>query len=490
MDRCRCGYLEPLCSRKFRLGKPIKHATAYICGLGYTTLRERPQDDDRVRDPASTYYHNDQPHELGSRVLYTTFDVADRLAVGTNAVGVMLGNGWYSAEADVPPSPDHRDPYNDRPILRIQLNIELVDGSRVTVVTDENWKTASGPIVYNDNSHGETYDACLERPGWDMPDYDDSDWRSAVKVAAPSGKLVSQMIPPIRVMDTLTAKDMRETAPGTYIVDFGQSIAGWTRLHVAGPRGAAVTLRHAQRLRDDMTLDDRSNTMPTYGRHLARQADKYILKGEGPESWEPRFTVHGFRCVEVTGFPGKPELRNFEARAVHNALEETGQFACSRRLLNQIAGNARWTFANSFQGIPQDAADRAERTAWLGDPGFIAEDYIYFFGGPQFWTKWLDDIHDSQLPDGTIPAVSPLHWRNFYNACPCWQSTYPLFAWNLYQYYDDTRVLEMHYVGIKKLVDSLGSVADNHIISAGLGDHMEPQADGTSAACQRTRLPA
>jgi alpha-L-rhamnosidase len=225
---------------------------------------------------------------------------------------------------------------------------------------------------------------------------------------------------------------------------------------------------------EDDTLDARSNLN-------ARQTDTYILKGKGVEEWEPRFTLHGFRYVEVQGFRHPPSLKNIEGRFVRSSLDSHGTFACSNDLLNKIHRNIQWTFMSSFQGILQDAAERAERVAWLGDPSFVAEDYIYNYDMSAFWEKWLNDIRDSQKENGDVPFVSPLHWRSgVYAMWPVWKSTYPIIIWYLYQYYGDQRVLQDHYDSLKKLVEFLGTNANNYILSGGLGDHMEPGNDGVS----------
>ncbi|MAE60989.1 MAG: hypothetical protein CMJ49_06480 [Planctomycetaceae bacterium] len=492
---------SPLLRKTINIEKPISRATAYVSGLGYyeLSINGRPVTD-HVLNPASTYYHNDQPLDLRSRVLYATHDVTTHLNQGANALGVILGHGWYSAEPDIPPSPSHRTPYGDRPILLLQLHLDFDDGSTQIITTDDSWKTTPGPIQYNDYSNGETYDARREIPNWDTPDFDDAHWFTPILADPPNGQRKAQSLPPAKVVETIEPRRILNPADGVYIYDFGQNFSGWTRLRVNGPPGATITLRHAPNIHDDNTLDVRANyhrppeNHADYVRgvgdggrthHGARQTDTYILRGNGDEVWEPRFTLHGFRYAEVTGFPGTPDFDNLEARVVRNAVEQTGRFTCSNPLINRIHENVRWTFISSLQGIPQDAAERSERVAWLGDP--IAEDYIHNFDTAAFWAKWLDDIADSQKPDGQLPVVSPLHWRTTHDVygpepVPVWQSTYPLVAWALYWLYDDTRILEQHYHGIKKLVEYLRRHAVNHIINEGYGDHMEPQPDGTTGS--------
>ena len=472
---------SPLLRREFSIDAPVRGARVYVSGLGYYELSLNGKKvGDHVLDPASTYYHNDQPFKLGSRVLYATYDVTDALRHGANALGIVLGHGWYSADKDS----SLRVPYGDRPRLMFQMNIEFTDGRKLSVVSDATWKVASGPITYNDLAHGETYDARLEQSGWDSPGFNGSSWENASLVPPPSGALIAQLLPPSEVIETipvtkvLTPKEP-ETFDNTYVYDFGQNFSGWVRIAVSGPRGTKVVLRYGSRIYpEDNTLDTRSNEPPG---GEARQTDTYILKGEGTELWEPRFTLHGFRYVEVRGATDTPVVQKIEGRFVRSAVESTGSFASSNELLNRIHHNIQWAFMSSFQGIPQDAADRDERVGCTGDSGFVAEDFIYNYDIIGFWEKWLDDLEDGQKEDGSLPYDAPDHWRFGNRVWPTWQSTYPLLIWYLYQYYGDTRVLETHYDSLKKLIDFLGVSAKSHIISTGLGDHMEPQENGFSS---------
>ena len=487
------GISSPLLRTELTLAAAPARARVYLSGLGYYELRINGAKVGRqVLDPASSYYHNDLELELGSRVLYTSHDVSGHLRAGRNAVGVMLGNGWYAAEADVPPSPSHRKPYGERPRLLLQLEVEPVEGEPERLVSGTGWKASAGPVRYNDYSHGESYDARREQAGWDTPGYDDSGWSAAQEVAAPSGKLRAQPLAASEVVETRAAQRVLRPRAGVAVYDFGQNFSGWSRLRVQGERGARVVLKHGARVYEDGSLDARSNLYDLHCTHVARQRDSYTLKGRGVEEWEPRFTLHGFRYVEVSGLPGTPQAEQVEGRVVRNAVERVGSFRCSNELLNRIHEAAVWTFASSLQGFPQDAADRSERVGWLGDP--IPEDYMYNFDTAQFWTKWSDDLGDSQRPDGKLPVISPLHWRGStfapYGDCPVWWSHYALIPWSVYWFYDDERVLARHAVGIGKLVDYLSSRAQGHIVEFGLGDHMEPQPDGTTSSSPRHTPPA
>ncbi len=472
----------PLFRKEFAADKQVTRARITICGLGWHELRLNGEKvGDRLLDPAPTWYDNVFPFKLGSRALYVTHDVTDLLASGANAVGVMLGHGWYSSDDGHPAG---RQPFAHHPILRLQMNIEFADGETMSIATDESWTTSAGPITANEIVVGEQYDAQLEQPGWDAAGFDDSAWAPAVAVDAPSGKLVAQPLEPARVTHRFPATRMMKSANGGTIFDFGQYVSGWTELRVEGPKGTTVTLEHAGRVNyESSSLDTRNATMAWDG---VLQTDSYTLKGEGVEVWHPRFTVHGFRYVEVRGYPGEPALDAVVSCAVNSDIETSGRFECSNDLLNRIHHNICWTFRGSFQGIPQDAAERPERVAWLGDPGFVAEDYMLNFRDVRFWEKWLDDMRDSQKEDGSLPFISPPNWgEGSYSEWPCWECAYALFVWHCYRYHDDVPMLADHYDAVKKQVDCFHARATDGILPEPLGDHMEPSGEGTSIFAPR-----
>jgi alpha-L-rhamnosidase len=458
----------PLLRKEISLGKTIERARVYVSGIGYHELHINGERvGDHVLDPVSTNYNRaGQPIEQPGRVLYVTHDVTDLLKTGTNAVGVMLGNGWFDYDEEG----DCKITYGDRPRLLLQVNVEYTDGTRESIVSNSAWKTSSGPITANDIYNGEKYDARLEKDGWTSSGYDDTDWNTAIVIDPPGGVISAQMLPPIKVVETIKPVAVTCPADGVYIFDMGQHFAGWARLRVTGEQGTEVTLRHAGVLHEDGTLDTRNNWD-------ALATDTYIARGDGEETWEPRFTFHGYRYVEVTGYPCVPTLDDIDGRMVRTAVKMSGDFECSNELINRIHGNIQRTFASSYQGLPQDAAERNERHGWLGDPGFVAEDYMLNFDDASFWSKWLIDIRDAQTADGRVPVVSPIHAmaRDIWPEWPAWYSTYPIFTWLLYQHYGDDGVLSEHYDGIRKLVDHLSAKAEGYIIPFGLGDHMEPQ---------------
>jgi alpha-L-rhamnosidase len=312
--------------KDFTAPAQVKRATLYIAGLGlfeaYLNGTKVSQD---VLVPALSEYEK--------RVNYRTYDVSNLLRPGANAIGVMLGNGRFFP-------PRHNIPTVMRgfgyPKLRLQLEMELADGKVERVVSDESWKlTTDGPIRANNEYDGETYDARKEMDGWCQPGYQATHWQNAQTVDGPAGVLAAQSIEPIRVTEALKPVSMKEVRPGVFVVDMGQNMVGWCRLTVSGPRGATVTLRHAERLRPNGML---------YMDNLrsAEVTDTYILKGKSTEVYEPRFTYHGFRYVELKGFPGKPTLASIEGREVHDDVDRVSELTTSNPLLNQIYKAVVW----------------------------------------------------------------------------------------------------------------------------------------------------
>jgi alpha-L-rhamnosidase len=421
-----------LARKEFVLPGKVARARAYLCGLGYSELYiNGHRIGAGVLDPAWTTYDK--------RVLYVTHDLTRYLREGPNAAGVMLGNGWYKSRA-----------------LLLQLRAELEDGRVVEVASDGSWQTADGPVVSDGVYDGETYDARLEAPGWALPGFDESAWIPAEEFAGPSGVLSAQLMPAIRVTDTIVPLTMTNPRPGLYVFDMGQNFSGWARLRVRGPRGAEVRLRFAELLYPDGTLN-------VENLRAARAEDRYILKGEGEEVWEPRFTYHGFRYVELTGFPGVPNAETVRGRVVRTAVRQAGSFACSKPVLNNLQRIIIWGQSSNLHSIPTDCCQRDERMGWMGDAQGTAEEAIYNFDMAAFYTNFLRDIRDVQDDKGTITDTVPHVWGSR-PADPAWGTAYPLIAWYMYRYYGDRRVLEDHYDGIRNYVEFLRSKAENGIL--------------------------
>ena len=458
---------SPLLRNEFDLAKPVSRARLHISGLGWYELYLNGQRvGDHVLDPATSDYTQ--------RVLYVTYDVTDLLQAGANAVGVMLGNGWYCE-----PGWQHR--YGDSPRLRMQMNVEYADGSTVAVASGAGWKAAAGPIVRNDLYGGETYDARREQPGWASTGFDDSHWDAAVDKDAPGGSMVAQVMPPIRVQQNLQPLHASQPQDGVHVYDLGQLFGGWARLRLKGARGAKVTIKYAcQLLKDSGLVDQESGEF--YQRHRSRhsaheegdEVDVYILKGDPDgESYEPRFTYHPVRYVQVES-DGPISVEELQGHVVFSDVDLSGGFECSNPIFNRIHELVHWTVTNGLFGIPLDCLHR-EHWAWT-DPATVASTAYPRKHMPRFWSKWLDDIKDAQYADGRVPDICPNYVQRE-DPDPAWGANYPILVWYLYQYFDDNRILQEHYAAIRLWVDYLTSVAENHIVSEGhFGDHMLPGA--------------
>lgn len=433
--------------KEFSLDKEIAYARAYISGLGYYELRINGRKiGDRVLDPGQTDYRK--------TVLYSVYDITCSLKPGANVVGVMLGNGRYcSFRWDG----GKLHGYDAFPCLRAEFHITYADGTQDKIVTDSTWQVKRGPVGVNGIYFGEIYDARMEIPGWDMPGLDASDWGQAVKVDPPGGRMRAQIMPPIKITKRFQPVAIYNPDPGVYIYDFGQNMTGWVRLKVEGPRGTQVKLRFAEVLDDSGRLDTRIN-------RKAEAADTYILKGEGVEIYEPRFTYHGFRFVEVTGFPGTPGPDSLEACFVHTAVEYTGGFACSKQLFNRIHQNIVYGQLANLMSVPTDCPQRDERMGWMGDAQLVVEEAVHNFDMAAFYVKYLQDMKDAQQEDGSLSDVIPPYWPR-YPADPAWGTAYITIAWAMYRYYGDVELLKEHYDSMKKWVKFLESKEENGLVT-------------------------
>ncbi|MBN2580099.1 MAG: glycoside hydrolase family 78 protein [Pirellulales bacterium] len=443
---------SPVFRKEFDVRKPLKRATVFICGLGFYELRINGKKvGDRVLDPIFTRY--DQ------RVLYATYEVGNRLVEGRNALGVLLGRGFY----DVP-----RSTWRSDPTLFCQLRLEYADGATETVATDATWRAAAGPIRHDGVFLGEDYDARREMPGWDAAHFGDSAWAEPEVVPPPAKKFSAEMAPPIRVMQTLKPVGLTEPKPGVFVFDLGQNMVGWAQLKVTGPAGTRVVMRFGERLHPDGTVDQEKIAM--YVKYGPFQTDFYTLKGGDEEVWEPRFTYHGFRWVEVTGFPGRPTLDSLCGRVVHTAFTPAGAFECSNALLNKIQQSALWSYRGNFVGLPTDCPHR-EKSGWTGDAHLAAEQAMFNFENVAGYETWLTGLRDEQRPGGELPCIIPAYdWCYGWGNGPAWDSAYILVPWYLYLYRGDVRVLETHYDNLKRYVDYLQRRSKNDLVDFGLGD--------------------
>ena len=417
---------------EFDLTKKVTRATASMSGLGFSELYLNGRRvGDRVMDPTQSRYDK--------RVMYVTFDVTGCLHRGRNAVGVILGNGrFYAPRLHVPAE----TPTFGYPKLLLQMRIEYADGTSRFVVSDGKWKvTDCGPIQANSEFDGEEYDARLEQPGWDRVGFDDSAWRPVQMVSAPGGRLIAQMLEPMRVIETLRPVAVAQPQPGVYVADFGQNLYGMVRIRVKGPRGTRVVVRTTFDRHPDGTIDMAPN-------RSALSTDVYTLKGEGVETWAPRFRGQGTRFAEIRGWPGVPTKDDLELLVVHSDLRKTGDFRCSNELVNRIYANIVRSVRMQERGAPLDP-DRDERQAWLSTSEKTSETEGYVYDVAAFYASFLGECRIDQREDGCLSDAGSF-WPWSRSGDTCWPAVVVTVPWSCYMMYGDRRILTENYPMMKR----------------------------------------
>lgn len=451
----------PFFRRRFEVASDVVSARLYVTALGlYECVINGRRVGDGVLRPGWTVYPK--------RVQYDVYDVTALLRPGDNVVGAILGDGWYAGHI----SNQERQIYGDRPRLLAQLEITRRDGSRQVVATDEDWRWAVGPILESDLIQGEAYDARLELTGWDQPGFDDKGWQAAALAQPPAATLVAPAGPPVRpILELKPVTDPRRAGKGRYIFDLGQNISGWVRLRgVMGPSGTTLKLRHAEMLQANGELY-------TENLRSARATDYYTLSGreKADDRWEPRFTSHGFRYVELAGLPEGfvPSRDTVTGIVAHSDMPVTGSFECSEPLLNQLQSNIVWSQRGNFVDVPTDCPQRDERLGWTGDAQVFIRTAAFNMDVAGFFAKWQDDFADSQEPSGAIPAIIPYPTPKIGlepgDAGPAWSDAMVICPWTIYRCYGDTRILERHYLAMSRYLRHLEEISPAHIRSSIFG---------------------
>ncbi len=442
----------PLLRKTFELpadGPAIRRATLYATALGlYDLWINRRHVGDQVLAPEWTDYRQ--------RVQYQTYDVTQLLSPGANALGVVLGDGWYAGKiglTGIVPNGPPRAIYGRQPRLLLRLEIARADGSTESIVSDGSWQsTLNGPIRTADLLDGVTVDARRGVNNWCSPGPVDGDWPAAKVFDAPKARLVAQPNEPIRVTRELTPVGISEPKPGAYVFDLGQNMVGWCRLRARGPAGTTITLRHAEVLNPDRTI---------YTENLrgAAQTDRYTLRGEGIEVYEPLFTYHGFRYVEVTGLTEQPTPDTLTGRVFHSAAPEVGSFECSEPLLNKLWQNIFWTQRANLHSTPTDCPQRDERCGWMGDILAFAPTACLNMDMAAFFTKWIPDTRDAQAADGRFADFSPQPFdpNVRFSGVPAWGDAGVFVPWAAYLYYGDRRMLAEQFDAAVRWVEYIRS---------------------------------
>ena len=445
------------------VSKKIVRATAFLCGIGYSELGiNNEKVGDHVLDPGFTDY--------SKRALYVAHDVTKSFKRGENKIEILLGGGWFNLA-----TPDlfgfEHAPWSASPRAKFHLKLEYEDGTAQTIVSDASWKWSPTPISFNCVRGGETIDARISKPNWNP----------VTVVEGPKGKLVSQQQPPIRVTKAITPISLKEPKPGVYVFDLGTNIAGWAAFQTKGSRGTRITLKYNEALKPDGTVDMHHTSSHTYGRF---QVDEFILSGK-KDLFQPRFTYHGFRYVEVTGLTEKPTLDSLVGKWVTTDPAKAGSFECSNERVNKLQELIVHSYLNNLHSIPTDCPQR-EKMGWMDDGCVDMETGFFNLDVPQFYRKWFNDMVDAQDENGHVADIVPTSgWGRTRPdgspgemADPWWGGAIVFTPWKLYQNYGDKRIIAQGYIAMKAYVDYLSSTAKDNVITWGLGDWLDDSAGG------------
>ncbi|WP_426452446.1 family 78 glycoside hydrolase catalytic domain [Paenibacillus sp. S-38] len=444
---------SPFFRKAFTAQGSIKRALVHATALGVYELYVNGARIGGCFAPGWTDYEK--------RVQVQTYDITDSLHEGGNVFGAVLGDGWYAGTVGFL----GRHVYGKRPFFLLQASIEYKDGRREMVTTDGSWRTSDGPIRYSDMIKGESYDARLELTGWNEAGYDDSGWDTPEVRPGYNGMLTASLEPPIRILEVLKPVSVRRTEAGTFIFDMGQNMVGWTEMAVTGKPGDRIVVSHAEMLNPDGTL---------YLDNLRKavQQDCYICRGTGEvERYEPHFTFHGFRYVELIGFEGEADLGTITGKVVHSDTPVTGTLETSDDMINRLYRNIVWGQRGNFLSVPTDCPQRDERLGWTGDAQIFARTASYNMDVSRFFTKYMQDIADCQQASGAFTDVAPdagwirhkmwnerLNWFAPDNSG--WGDAGVIIPWTLYTMYGDTRILSTHYESMRRWMAYLEGTTD------------------------------
>ncbi|MEN8157932.1 MAG: family 78 glycoside hydrolase catalytic domain [Bacteroidota bacterium] len=455
----------PWFRKEFTVEKEVASARAYIASAG---LHELYINGKKVGDARLTPAYT----RFDRRVLYITRDVTSLLQQQENAIGVLLGNGWYNHQSTAVWYFD-KAPWRNHPRFMMELHLTYEDGTREVITTGADWKTALSHVVFNSIYTAEHIDNRLRQDGWNQPGFDESAWKNAINVAAPTENITAEVMPAIKNVEVIAAKNLRKIDDRTYLYDMGRVFAGVTEFKVSAESGTVIRLKHGEQLGEDGRID--MSGIDVHYRPTDEtdpfQTDIYILNGGGEETFMPHFNYKGFQYVEVTSDrPLELTEESLTGYFMHSDVEQVGFIQSSDTLLNKIWEAGNNSYLSNLFGYPTDCPQR-EKNGWTGDPLNAVEMALCNFNSLKVIEKWMDDHRDEQREDGVLPAIIPTsgwgyHWANG----PDWTSTIAVLPWYHYLYKGDTRILEENYEAIKRYVDHLDEVSPEHLTEWGLGD--------------------
>lgn len=440
---------SPLMRREFMIRKPVERATLFITAQGmYEARINGKRAGDAWLTPGWTSYNK--------RLQYQAVDVTSLVQKGANAIGVILGNGWYRGEIAFEKGINY---YGKQLGLLAQLHLHYTDGSSELVATDNQWKSHIGEIRYSEIYHGETIDRRLHQAGWDQPGYSDTGWYSVQLQSFDKQRLLPTINEPVKLKEVFKPKKIFITPNGETVIDFGQNLVGWVRIRMQGKAGDSVVVTHAEVL-------DKQGNMYYDNLRAAKCQNVYITNGKGEQEFHPHFSWQGFRYAAIKGYPGVLTADNIEAVALYSDMEPAGSFTTSHPLINQLQHNIQWGQRGNFLDVPTDCPQRDERLGWTGDAQAFARTATFNFGVRNFFAKWLQDLAADQI-NGTVPFVIPnvLKWPDQNSAG--WADAATIIPWTMYLAYGDTGILKNQFASMKAYVESIRRVAKDNLWNSG-----------------------
>jgi alpha-L-rhamnosidase len=454
-SKCVARSVVPLFRKTFRVDKTVRSALLFVSGLGqYEMTVNGARAGDAFLTPGWTDYDK--------RCLYDTYDITTLIKKGENAMGAIVGNGFYNI---------NRERYfklvdaYGYPKLICRLKIRYSDGSVDNIVTDPTWQTSPSPITFSSIYGGEDYDARKEQAGWDRSGFAADGWRQAIPVQSPTGRLVAGEDYPVMLEDSFRTQHVTEPAPRQYVYDFGQNASGIVELKVKGKRGQTIRLTPGEILDKHQMIDQTALTEGMDSLYYL----SYTLKGEGVETWRPKFTYYGFRYLQMEGAePGQVSLTALHNR---NSAPSNGSFECSAGLFNRIYTLINWAIKSNLQSVVTDCPHR-EKLGWLEQDYLMGASIHYNYDIYHLYKAMVRDMMDAQTADGLVPDIAPefVTFAGGFRDSPEWGSAAVILPWQIYTWYGDKQVLEMAYPMMQRYIRYLQSRSSDNILSYGLGD--------------------
>ncbi len=451
------GYIEdsitrpsPYLRKQFSIKKKIATATAYITAHGlYEASLNGKKIGDAFLTPGWTSYNK--------RLQYQVYDVTGLLQKGENAIGVMLGSGWYRGNLAWRGC---QDVYGKKLGLLLQLEITYTDGTKEIVGTNDSWKSSTGSISSSEIYHGETIDARKEKDGWAIARYNDKDWANVIKAVHPMDVLVATQNEPVKKQESFVPQKIFTTPNGEKVIDFGQNLVGWVIVKLKGKAGDTITIQHAEVL-------DKKGNFYTANLRAAKATATYILKGEEEERFEPHFTFYGFRYIKISGHAGDIKPENFTAVSVYSAMPVAGSFSCSNAMVNQLQHNIQWGQNGNFLDVPTDCPQRDERLGWTGDAQVFSRTAAFNRNVNNFFAKWMKDVAADQQPNGSVPYVVPNVLGPTQGGSAGWADAATIIPWNMFMAYGDILLLKDQYSSMKAWVNYMQAQSQQYLWNTG-----------------------